>query len=80
METRIVHVSSNLKREGVVGLIPLPPLGQLGVAVASELGPALLAQAAVLGRRPVQTCTATRVALQPAREAHLDRRCSAEAA
>ena len=52
----------------VVRLVPLPPLGHLGVAISPQCRPALLAQTGVLAGRLVEAGAATTVGLHLAGE------------
>ena len=60
-----------LARKGVVGLIPLPPLEQLAVAISPEGEPALLTQLEVTRGRAVQTAAARGAGVDFTRELDL---------
>jgi len=61
LDRRVLHTNFHLKREGVVGLVPLPPLQQHCVTVSSEFLESLLTQTCVLCSTSVQTLASTTV-------------------
>ena len=52
------ELTVHLFREGVIGLVPLPPLEHLAVAVSPQSQPALLPELEVPSCGPIQTSAA----------------------